>query len=85
MDIDDENVNINFKKRKFESKEDKLEAARRKKEDAHKHLVMERLKRKVQGKWRRTARVDASDRMIGNTLPKHLNSGKRGKGKTDRR
>jgi len=43
------------------------------------------MKNKIQKKWNRSARVNDADRQIGSKLPRHLNSGKRGIGKTDRR
>jgi nucleolar GTP-binding protein len=57
----------------------------KKKEEEHKKAVVERMKRKIQKKWSRVSRVDAGDRQIPSKLPKHLNTGKRGIGKTDRR
>lgn len=58
---------------------------RKKKDEAHKQQVVERLKRKIQKKWSRESRVNEADRQVGCKLPRHLNSGKRGIGKTDRR
>ena len=57
----------------------------KKKDDAQKKLVVERLKRKIQKKLSRDARVDGADGRVGSYLPKHLNSGHRGIGKTDYR
>ena len=57
----------------------------RKKDDAQKKLVVERLKRKIQKKLSREAKVDTADRRIQAKLPRHLNSGHRGIGKTDYR
>jgi len=59
--------------------------ALKKKDEEHKKAVVERMKRKIQKKWSRVSRVDAADRQIPSKLPKHLNTGKRGIGKTDRR
>jgi nucleolar GTP-binding protein len=59
--------------------------ALKKKDEEHKKAVVERMKRKIQKKWRRVSRVNDADRQIPSKLPKHLNTGKRGIGKTDRR
>jgi nucleolar GTP-binding protein len=59
--------------------------AQKKKIEEQKKAVGERIKRKIQKKWSRVSRVDAADRQIPSKLPKHLNTGKRGIGKTDRR
>lgn len=57
----------------------------KKKDEAQKKMVVERLKRKIQKKLNREAKVDTADRRIQSKLPKHLNSGHRGIGKTDYR
>jgi len=59
--------------------------AQKKKLEEHKKAVVERMKRKIQKKWNRVSRVNDADRQIPSRLPKHLNSGKRSNGKTDRR
>jgi nucleolar GTP-binding protein len=64
---------------------DDEKAVFKRKDEAHKKTLVDRMKRKIQKKWSRVARIDAGDRTIGSKLPRHLNSGKRGIGKTDRR
>ena len=73
------------KKRKFESEEQKLEAKRREELENARKVTVQRMKNKIQKTWNRQARVNDADRQIPSKLPKHLNSGKRGIGKTDRR
>ena len=51
--------------------------------DKQKQKTIERMQRKIQKKWNRDARVNEADRMIGDTKPKFLNSGKRTIGKTN--
>ena len=46
---------------------------------------MVRLKQKIQKEWKNTGISGESDRRVDVKLPKHLFSGKRGMGKTDRR
>jgi nucleolar GTP-binding protein len=70
------------RKSKKLSPEEKL---RREKEEKYRQLVGERMKAKIQKKFNRQTRIDESDRRIGSKLPVHLNTGKRGIGKTDRR
>ncbi len=84
MDVDDDQPVKKFKKAKL-SPEDILEMKKKEKIEHQKHLTVERLKRKIQKNWSRDSRVDAADRQIASKMPKHLNSGKRGIGKTDRR
>jgi len=85
MDIDDgTQVAKKFKKAKL-TPEQLAELARKEKIETHKQVVVQRMKNKIQKKWNRSARVNDADRQIGSKLPKHLNTGKRGIGKTDRR
>jgi nucleolar GTP-binding protein len=60
---------------------------KKKREDEEKYRVEtgRRMKAKINKKHYRTAKIDESDRRVHNMLPRHLNSGKRGIGKTDRR
>ena len=44
-----------------------------------------RLRNKIEKRYQRDVNVCESDRRITDSMPKHLNSGKRGNGKTDRR
>jgi len=74
MDLDDED---------YANKVKILEG--KKKDDAQKKLVVERISRKIQKKLSRVCKIDHSDRRINSKLPKHLNSGHRGIGKTDYR
>jgi len=46
---------------------------------------MEKLKYKIQQKWKKEAKKGEADRTIVDLMPKHLFSGKRGIGKADRR
>ena len=82
-DEEDIDVDMNLEDEDYEEKVKNLE--KRKKDDAQKKLVVERLKRKIQKKLNRDAKVDTADRRIQSKLPKHLNSGHRGIGKTDYR
>ncbi|GAB5370790.1 hypothetical protein AAMO2058_001523400 [Amorphochlora amoebiformis] len=54
------------------------------KDDAQKKKA-EKIKKKAENKWKSEARKGEADRRYFNLMPKHLNSGKRGIGKTDRR
>jgi len=89
MDLEEVGMNDNshskkIKKRKLTPEE--IEAAHKKERiEKHKQVVVERMKRKIQKKWSRSAVVNEADRHIGSKLPKHLNTGKRSNGKTDRR
>ena len=80
---DDVDMDINIDDVDYANKVKILE--NKKKDEAQKKLVVERLKRKIQKKLSRDARVDGADRRVGSMLPKHLNSGHRGIGKTDYR
>lgn len=82
-DDDENDMDINIDDEDYENKVKILES--KKKDEAQKKLVVERLKRKIQKKLSRDARVNDADRRVGNFLPKHLNSGHRGIGKTDYR
>jgi nucleolar GTP-binding protein len=83
MDVEGEIVK-KFKKKKL-SPEDIEEMKKREKLDKQKQLTVERMKRKIQKGWSRESRVNDADRQIASKMPRHLNSGKRGIGKTDRR
>jgi len=61
------------------------EMKKKEKIDRQKQVVIERISRKIQKKWSRGMRVNEADRQINSKMPRHLNSGKRGIGKTDRR
>jgi nucleolar GTP-binding protein len=84
MDVEDNQPVKKFKKIKL-SPEDMEELKKKEKIEHQKQLTVERMKRKIQKSWNRDARVDEADRKIASKLPKHLNSGKRGVGKTERR
>jgi len=81
--LEDEDVDMNIDDEEYANKVKILE--NKKKDEAQKKLVVERLKRKIQKKLSREAKVDTADRRIQARLPKHLNSGHRGIGKTDYR
>jgi nucleolar GTP-binding protein len=84
MDLEDSQPVKKFKKMKL-SPEDLEELKKKEKIEHQKQLTVERMKRKIQKSWNRESRVDEADRKIASKLPKHLNSGKRGVGKTERR
>jgi nucleolar GTP-binding protein len=84
MDVEDNQPVKKFKKIKL-SPEDMEELKKKEKIEHQKQLTVERMKRKIQKSWNRDSRVDEADRKIASKLPKHLNSGKRGVGKTERR
>jgi len=75
MDLDDE---------EYANKVKILES--KKKDEAQKKLVTERMQRKIHKKmFHNKAKIDVSDRRVNTKLPRHLNSGHRGIGKTDYR
>lgn len=80
---EDIDVDMNIDDDEYAQKVKILES--KKKDEAQKKLVVERLKKKIQKKLNREAKVDTADRRIQSKLPKHLNSGHRGIGKTDYR
>jgi nucleolar GTP-binding protein len=86
MDIDDDGNtnNDNGLSKLQKAKLRKLEKMKIKTEQ-HNNEIQERLKRKIQKNWSSKARINEADRSIPSKLPKHLNSGVRGMGKTDRR
>jgi len=84
IDGEEEKVPKRFKKMKLTEEQEKA-IKLREKIDHQKQVVVERIQRKIQKGWNRDARVNDADRQIGSKMPKHLNSGKRGIGKTDRR
>jgi hypothetical protein len=83
IDLEEEGVKKPNKKKKVEemSPEDKL----KEKSEKQKQVVVERMKRKIQKKWSNQSRVNDADRQVGCAMPRHLNSGKRGIGKNERR
>lgn len=83
MGEEDLDVDMNIDDEDYAQKVKILE--NRKKDEAQKKLVVERLKKKIQKKLSREAKVDTADRRIQAKLPRHLNSGHRGIGKTDYR
>jgi nucleolar GTP-binding protein len=85
MDIDMEEEGVKQPKKKKRLEDISEEAKLKEKCEKQKQLVVERMKRKIQKKWSNQIRVNDADRQIGNVLPKHLNSGKRGIGKNQRR
>ena len=52
--------------------------------DSAQELAAEKIKRKTQSKFQRNCRSGEADRRVMDMMPKHLNTGKRGIGKTDR-
>lgn len=84
MDIDDGDAKPT-KKRRVDGKESKEDRKRKEKEERYRQEIGMRMKRKIQKKLSRTERVNDADRQVGSKLPRHLNSGKRSNGKTDRR
>ena len=84
MEIDEDQPIKKFKKSKLSAEE--IEEQKKKEKIEHqKQMTVERLKRKIQKGWNRESRIDDTDRKIASKLPKHLNTGKRGIGKTQRR
>jgi len=81
MEIEGE---VKLKKKKL-TPEQIAEIKKKEKIEHHKQVVVERLNRKIQKKWSRHSVVNEADRQIPSKLPKHLNTGHRGIGKTDRR
>ena len=80
MDIEEDGNN-----RRVNKKSKRMENEQKKKIEAQKQNTVQRMKNKIQKNWNRHARVNDADRQIPSKLPIHLNTGKRGKGKTDRR
>ena len=63
----------------------KEEKARKEREEKMRQEVAARMKAKIQKKFNRKGIIDETDKRIGTKMPIHLNTGKRGIGKTDRR
>ena len=86
---DDEKMDIeevgNDRRKNKGGRGTKVEVEKRKVIEKQQKLTVQRMKNKLQKNWNRHARVDDADRQIPSKLPMHLNTGKRGKGKTDRR
>lgn len=87
MDVDDKSARellrekkMGFLKGRMSGADPKEHSLKIKEPEAH-----DRLKKKIEKRLRRCQNVHDSDRMIQDTMPKHLNSGKRGIGSTDRR
>ena len=78
MDIDGEVGARNDKKKKRKTEQEHHRII-----EKEKGQVIQRMKNKLQKSWNRHARVNDADRKIPSKLPVHLNTGKRGKGKTD--
>lgn len=80
MDVDDD---------VREAKRKRLEGIQEKKQKEklakHQKAQLIRMQTKITKKMNRGARVNEADRQIPSKLPRHLNSGKRSNGKTDRR
>jgi len=70
-----------YKSKKL-SKEDKQKLE---KEEEMKKSIAKRMLIKIQKKFNKRGLINDTDRKIGSKLPVHLNTGKRGIGKTDRR
>eukprot|EP01017_Pseudomicrothorax_dubius_P024675 TRINITY_DN2620_c0_g1_i10.p1 TRINITY_DN2620_c0_g1~~TRINITY_DN2620_c0_g1_i10.p1 ORF type:complete len:595 (+),score=179.50 TRINITY_DN2620_c0_g1_i10:65-1849(+) len=87
MDIEDGGDSTATRK-KFDKKMRSLSRSRSKgykKELTPREEDMDRLRKKIQKEFRHTERATEADRSIPVKMPKHLFSGKRGIGKTDRR
>lgn len=82
MDIDRQRTAEDKYKPHKLTKEEKL---KKKKEEEYREIVAQRMKDKIQKKFNHKGIVNTADRAVGTKLPKHLNTGKRGIGKTDRR
>merc|ERR1711957_293504 len=78
MDIEGEGNARNEKKKKRKTEQEHHRII-----EKEKGQVIQRMKNKLQKSWNRHARVNDADRKIPSKLPVHLNTGKRGKGKTD--
>ena len=76
MDIDE------HKTSKGMTKEEKL---RKEKEEKFRQEIAQRMKDKIQKRFNKQGVINETDKRIGSKLPVHLNTGKRGMGKTDRR
>jgi len=63
----------------------KSEKLKKEKEELMKKEVAQRMMNKIQKKFNREGIINETDRRVGTKLPLHLNTGKRGIGKTDRR
>lgn len=85
MDIEMEEEGVVKPKKKKRMEDNSEEAKLKERLERQKQQVVERMKRKIQKKWNSDCRVNEADRQIGNPLPRHLNSGHRGIGKTQRR
>lgn len=68
-----------------EMKKKKDEKIKRQKDEIMKKEVAQRMMDKIQKKFNREGIINETDRRVGSKLPIHLNTGKRGIGKTDRR
>jgi len=79
---EDEDV-IRMDDEDYEAKIKDLEM--KKKDEKQKKLVVERMKRKISKKLNQSAQINEADKRIPTKMPRHLNSGHRGIGKTDRR
>ena len=84
MDIEGDDKKQHKKKKQL-TEEEQFKNKQREANERQKTVTIQRMKNKLQKNWNRQARVNDADRQIGSKLPKHLNSGKRGIGKTDRR
>ena len=81
MDLE---LNEDNRKRK-DGKLSKEEKERRAKEEKYRQEIAKRMKLKIQKRFNKRVMIDETDKRIGSKLPVHLNTGKRGIGKTDRR
>jgi nucleolar GTP-binding protein len=81
MDVDDDEAR-EAKKRRIEGIAEKKQ---KEKQAKHQKEQLIRMQTKITKKMNRGARVNEADRQIPSKLPRHLNSGKRSNGKTDRR
>ena len=80
MDLEEDQINERKNK-----KSKRLEMEQKKKIQEQRQHTVQRMKNKIQKNWNRHARVNEADRKVPSKLPVHLNTGKRGIGKTDRR
>ena len=89
MEIDKDNMDL---RKKMRDRKIKFALARMEGSDPKKLALretesksMEKARYKIEKQFKTTDRIHHSDRTVVSKMPKHLNSGKRGSGKTDRR
>lgn len=78
----DDDVDMDMDDEKRMKRDEKI---KKQKEEIMKKEVAQRMMDKIQKKFNREGIINETDRRVGTKLPIHLNTGKRGIGKTDRR